>query len=54
MEHSRDAMFVAHGGGIAPGRAPGRPSLRGVPRALADLLGLATDWPEAGVLAAGS
>jgi hypothetical protein len=45
MEHSRDAMFVAHGGGIAPGRAPGRPSLRGVPRALADLLGIETDWP---------
>jgi hypothetical protein len=53
MEHSRDAMFVAHGGGIAPGRAPGRPSLRGVPRALADLLALDTDWPELGVLGGG-
>jgi hypothetical protein len=49
MEHSRHAIFVAVGPGIPAGRAPGRPSLRGVPAVLADLLGVRTDWPETGV-----
>jgi len=49
MEHSRDALFVAAGGGVPAGRAPGRPSLRGVARAAADLLGVATHWPDTGV-----
>jgi len=46
MEHSRHALFVAHGAGILPGRAPGQPALRGVSRVLADLLGVETTWPE--------
>jgi hypothetical protein len=49
MEHSRDAMFVAVGAGVAAGRAPGRPALAGVPRVLASLLGIATDWPDTGL-----
>jgi len=49
MEHSRDAMFVAVGAGVPPGRAPGQPALAGVPRVLADLLGVATDWPDTGI-----
>ncbi len=49
MEHDRDAIFVAVGGGIPHGRAPGRPDLRGVPRVVADLLDVPTDWPETGI-----
>jgi hypothetical protein len=49
MEHSRDAIFVAAGAGIPAGRAAGRPALAGVPRALASLLGVATDWPDTGI-----
>lgn len=49
MEHSRDAIFVAVGADIPHGRSPGRPSLRGVSRAVADLLAVETDWPETGV-----
>jgi hypothetical protein len=50
MEHSRDAVFVAAGGGVAAGRAPGRPHLRGVARALAGILDVAVpDWPDSGI-----
>jgi hypothetical protein len=49
LEHERDALFVAAGGGLAAGRVPGRPDLRGVPRALAGLLGIETQWPETGI-----
>jgi hypothetical protein len=49
MEHSREAIFVAAGGGVPKGRAAGRPALRGVARATADLLGVATRWPDTGV-----
>src|SRR5262249_22527882 len=49
MEHSPQALFVAVGGGIPAGRAPGEPALRGVSRALADLLGVATASPDSGV-----
>jgi hypothetical protein len=49
MEHSPQAIFVASGGGIPPGRAAGEPDLRGVPRALAELLGVATEWPDSGL-----
>jgi hypothetical protein len=49
MEHSRDAIFVAVGAGIPHGRSPGRPALRGVSRAVADLLAVSTDWPKTGV-----
>jgi hypothetical protein len=49
MEHDRPALFIATGAGVPAGRAPGNPSLRGVARVLADLLGVATAWPETGV-----
>jgi len=49
MEHSEDAIFVATGAGVPRGRAEGQPDLRGVPRALAGLFGVRTDWPRTGV-----
>lgn len=49
MEHAKDAIFVAAGGDVKPGRAPGMPHLRGVSRVLAQLLGVTTTWPETGV-----
>jgi hypothetical protein len=49
MEHSRQAIFVAAGPEVPPGRAAGTPELRGVARTLADLLGVASDWPDTGV-----
>jgi hypothetical protein len=49
MEHDRPALFVATGAGVPAGRAPGSPSLRGVSRVLADLLGVATSWPDTGI-----
>ncbi len=49
MEHSPQALFVAAGEGVPVGRAVGEPELRGVSRVLADLLGVATDWPDLGV-----
>jgi len=51
LEHSDDAIFVAAGGGITPGRAPGRPEIAGVPRALAALFGVERPWPATGVAA---
>ncbi|MEM8932868.1 MAG: hypothetical protein AAGE94_16910 [Acidobacteriota bacterium] len=48
MEHDERSLFVAYGGGLAPGRVPGRPSLRGVPRVLAALVGVDAPWPWAG------
>jgi hypothetical protein len=51
MEHSREALFVAVGARVPVGRAPGRPHLRGVSRVVADLLGVATTWPDTGVAA---
>ena len=49
MEHDRQALFVATGGGVPHGRCPGRPALRGVSRMIADLLGVDTDWPATGI-----
>ena len=49
MEHDRPALFVATGAGVPVGRAPGTPSLRGVSRVLADLLGVSTAWPDTGI-----
>jgi hypothetical protein len=49
MQHDPAAVFVAVGAGVPHGRAEGRPALLGVARALASLLGLATDWPDTGV-----
>jgi len=52
MEHDKPAIFVATGPGLPVTRVPGQPSLRGVPRALAQLLGVETAWPDAGLLPA--
>jgi hypothetical protein len=49
MEHSRHAMFVATGRGVPTGRAIGRPELRGVSAAVADLMGMDASWPRTGV-----
>lgn len=49
MEHDRHAIFVAHGRDVPAGRAPGIPQLRGVPRVLAELLGVETNWDDTGV-----
>ena len=49
MEHETDALFVLAGAGVPTGRAPGQPHLRGVPRILAGLLGIETEWPDSGV-----
>jgi hypothetical protein len=46
MEHERDAIFVAAGADLPALRVPGRPDLRGVPRALAALFAIETSWPE--------
>jgi hypothetical protein len=46
MEHERDAIFVAVGADLPALRVPGRPDLRGVPRALAALFAIETSWPE--------
>jgi tetratricopeptide (TPR) repeat protein len=48
MQHEEDAIFVALGDGVPRGRARGKPSLRGVPRSLAAMLGVETRWPESG------
>jgi len=52
MEHDRPALFVVTGPGVPVARVPGTPSLRGVPRALAQLLGVETTWPDAGLVPA--
>ena len=49
LEHDRAALFIAAGGGVEPGRIPGRPDLRGVPRLIADFFGVATEWPDEGL-----
>jgi hypothetical protein len=49
LEHHRDALFVAAGGGVVPGRVPGAPELRGVPRMIADFFAVPTDWPATGI-----
>jgi hypothetical protein len=49
LEHSPWAFFVAVGPGLPPGRTPGTPHLRGIPRMLAELLGVETGWPATGI-----
>jgi len=49
LEHSPWAFFVAVGPGLPPGRTPGTPHLRGIPRMLAELLGVETRWPATGI-----
>jgi hypothetical protein len=46
MQHEEDALFVVEGRGVPPGRAEGRPPLRGVPRSLAAMLSIDTHWPD--------
>lgn len=48
MQHEEDAIFVVHGAGVPPGRAPGRPALGGLPHSFAAMFGVATDWPASG------
>ncbi|MBK7949003.1 MAG: alkaline phosphatase family protein [Deltaproteobacteria bacterium] len=48
MQHEEDAIFAVLGEGVPKGRAPGKPALRGIPRSLASMLGVETDWPETG------
>jgi hypothetical protein len=52
MEHDRPAIFVVTGPGVPAARVRGTPALRGVPRALAQLLGVETSWPDAGLVPA--
>ena len=49
MEHSNEALFVATGAGLAPGRSLGTPALNGVSKVVAGWLGVETDWPDSGV-----
>jgi hypothetical protein len=49
LQHDPRALFVAWGGGVPAGRVAGQPELRGVPRLLADLLGVRTAWPATGI-----
>ncbi len=48
MEHEEDAIFAVIGSDVPHGRAPGTPDLSGVPRSLAAMLGVETNWPETG------
>ncbi len=52
MEHDQPALFVVAGPGVPVARVAGNPPLRGVPRALAQLLGVETEWPDAGLVPA--
>jgi hypothetical protein len=52
MEHDKPALFIATGPGLPVARVPGTPSLRGVPRALAQLVGIDAPWPDAGLVPA--
>jgi hypothetical protein len=54
MEHDEPALFVVAGPGVPAARVPGAPSLRGVPRALARLVGVETEWPDVGLVPARS
>ena len=57
MEHEEDAIFVAIGEGVPRGRASGMPRLDGVPRVLAQLMGVKMgvemgverNWPDSGL-----
>jgi hypothetical protein len=49
LEHHPHALFIAAGGGVEPGRIPGTPDLRGIPRMIAEFFGVPTDWPDSGL-----
>jgi hypothetical protein len=51
MEHESDALFVAIGGNLSAGRAPGTPELAGVPFALQALLEQRPEDSEISILA---
>ena len=50
MQHEEDAIFAVLGAGVPAGRAPAMPHLRGVPRSLAAMLQIDTEWPETGTM----
>lgn len=54
MLHDPEAMLIAVGPGLSPGRLDGQPELAGIPRALLDRLGLPVPegWPDTGLSAA--
>jgi hypothetical protein len=49
MEHDQPALFVVVGPDVPVGAAAGTPHIAGVPRVIAALLGVQTDWPDTGV-----
>lgn len=50
MQHEEDAILAVLGEGVPAGRAAGTPALRGVPKGLAAMLGVDTDWPDTGAV----
>ncbi len=54
MLHDPEALFIAVGQGIVPGRLDGQPELAGIARALLDRLGVPAPegWPDTGLSAA--
>lgn len=46
MQHEEDAIFAVLGEGVPAARAPGTPALRGIPRTIASMFGVTTDWPH--------
>jgi len=52
LQHLEDAFFLAVGDSVPPGRIPETPDFTGVPRMLAELFGVETDWPDSGLGAA--
>lgn len=52
LQHDYPAVFIAWGVPVRAGHLDGAPALRGVPRYLADLLGVTTSFPETGLAAA--
>ena len=49
LKHDERAMWIVNGPGIPVLRLPDTPDLRGVPAALASLVGMRTDWPATGL-----
>jgi hypothetical protein len=49
MAHDRPALFVMVGPDVPQGAGEGTPHISGVPRVLAELLEVETDWPDTGV-----
>lgn len=49
LKHDERAMWIVNGPGVPVRRLPDTPNLRGVPAALAALVGVQTDWPATGL-----